>query len=117
MRTGVADDGTGPRDATYRKAYDLLAEGFGRGVNGPLDRRRRRRRPEATTAPGRSKRSSATDGIASVSSPTVNPAGDTAVLTAIPATAPQDQATETLVHHLRDDVLPRRCEARTPRRT
>ena len=36
MRTGVADDGTAQRDATYRKAYDLLAEGFGRGVNGPL---------------------------------------------------------------------------------
>ena len=36
MRTGVADDGTAQRDATYRKAYDLLAEGFGAGVNGPL---------------------------------------------------------------------------------
>ena len=104
MRTGVADDGTAQRDATYRKAYDLLAEGFGRGVNGPLtvvvDGA-----SETTTARVQQALST-TGGIVFVSSPVVSPAGDTAVLTAIPAASPQDQATETLVHHLRDDVLP-----------
>src|SRR5262245_5842446 len=105
MRTGVADDGTASRDATYRKAYDLLAEGFGPGFNGPLtlvidgsggvDAAARVRDAVASTS-----------GIVFVSQPIPNPAGDAAVLTAIPATSPQDKATETLVHHLRDDVLP-----------
>ena len=36
MRTGMADDGTAASDKTYRKAYDLLADGFGPGFNGPL---------------------------------------------------------------------------------
>jgi RND superfamily putative drug exporter len=36
----------------------------------------------------------------------VNPEGDTTVMTAIPATTPQDKDTEALVHSLRDDVLP-----------
>ena len=36
MRTGIADDGTAASDKTYRKAYDLLADGFGPGFNGPL---------------------------------------------------------------------------------
>ena len=104
MRTGVADDGTAQRDATYRKAYDLLAEGFGRGVNGPLTVVLDGASDTATA--GVEQALAATDGIVFVSPPAVSPAGDTAVLTAIPAASPQDQATETLVHHLRDDVLP-----------
>jgi len=47
-----------------------------------------------------------TQGVAFVTQPIINDAGDTAVLTAIPATSPQDAKTETLVHTLRDDVLP-----------
>ena len=106
MRTGVADDGTAQRDATYRKAYDLLAEGFGRGVNGPLTvvldgAERDHHGPRGSRRCRHDRRRSS-----SRPRPVVNPAGDTAVLTAIPAASPQDQATETLVHHLRDDVLP-----------
>ncbi|HEX6786531.1 MAG TPA: MMPL family transporter, partial [Acidimicrobiales bacterium] len=104
MRTGVADDGTASRDATYRKAYDLLAEGFGRGVNGPLTIVVDGSGGVNATARVRDAVAS-TSGVVFVSQPIVNPAGDTAVLTAIPATSPQDKATETLVHHLRD-VLP-----------
>src|SRR5690606_22250045 len=47
-----------------------------------------------------------TDGVTFVTPPIVNPAGDTAVLTAFPTTAPQAEATEALVHALRDTVLP-----------
>ena len=39
MRLAVADAGNDPAGSTTRQAYDLLAEGFGAGVNGPLDRR------------------------------------------------------------------------------
>ena len=36
MRLGMADDGTDPKSTTQRQAYDLLADGFGPGTNGPL---------------------------------------------------------------------------------
>src|SRR5690606_26064420 len=36
MRLGFADAGNESESATSRQAYDLLAEGFGPGVNGPL---------------------------------------------------------------------------------
>ncbi|HEY5319134.1 MAG TPA: MMPL family transporter, partial [Solirubrobacteraceae bacterium] len=36
MRLGASDAGTDPAGTTTRKAYDLLADGFGPGYNGPL---------------------------------------------------------------------------------
>ena len=45
-------------------------------------------------------------GVAAVTAPVLNAAGDTAVLTANPTTAPQDERTDQLVRHLRADVLP-----------
>ena len=105
LNMGTADAGTNPPDTTTRKAYDLLAEGFGPGFNGPLlvavdqgdD-------PQATkdlaTAFAR------TDGVAAVTQPTVNEAGDTAQIAVIPDTAPQSSETADLVHTLRDDVIP-----------
>ena len=70
----------------------------------------RRRAP----APAPTRRSSqqvhdalqADPGIAAVTAPVLNAAGDTAVLTANPTTAPQDERTDQLVRHLRADVLP-----------
>ena len=36
VRLGASDQGTQPKEQTARRAYDLLAEGFGRGFNGPI---------------------------------------------------------------------------------
>ena len=36
LRLGFSDEGNYPSDTTTRKAYDLLAEGFGPGFNGAL---------------------------------------------------------------------------------
>lgn len=36
LHLGTSDQGNNPATATTRKAYDLLAEGFGPGTNGPL---------------------------------------------------------------------------------
>ena len=105
MRTGMADDGTGNTSTTYRKAYDLLADGFGQGFNGPLTVVLDGTQGVAKAAEVRSA-IAATDGVVFVTQPIVNPAADTAVITAIPATSPQDAKTATLVHTLRDDVLP-----------
>lgn len=108
---GSADAGTDPADSSTRKAYDLLAEGFGPGFNGPLqvvvDA------PNGTS-PAATMRElgplgnalAATPGVAGVAPAVVNEAGDTAILQVFPATSPQENATSDLVKQLRGDVLP-----------
>jgi RND superfamily putative drug exporter len=108
---GSADAGTDSSDSSARQAYDLLAEGFGEGFNGPLqivvDV------PEGT-APAQTRQELAalgetletTPGVAGLVPPVVNDAGDTAVFQVFPTTSPQDNATSDLVKDLRDDVLP-----------
>ncbi|MGW1120055.1 MMPL family transporter [Streptomyces tanashiensis] len=108
LHLGTSDQGNGPATATTRQAYDLLAEGFGPGVNGPLtlvagldgadDRVALDQLPAALGA---------TQGVASVSPVTYNSAGDTAVLTVVPDSSPQSKATSELVDRLRTDVLPK----------
>jgi RND superfamily putative drug exporter len=36
VRLGSSDEGNDPASDTTRRAYDLLADGFGPGLNGPL---------------------------------------------------------------------------------
>jgi RND superfamily putative drug exporter len=107
MRTGFPDDGNAGPATSARKAYDLLAEGFGPGFNGPLtivtEVPTGSVQPAAAAVAGAL---AADPGIAFVAPPTVSPSGDTAVFFAYPTTAPQDQATTDLIHHLRDDLLP-----------
>jgi putative drug exporter of the RND superfamily len=107
MRLGQNDQGSQPPDTTQRQAYDLLAEGFGPGFNGPL--------LMVATVPDDAARQdledlrgqvAATAGVAAVSEPAFNPAGDVAVFNAMPSTAPQDAETADVVHHLRDVVVP-----------
>ncbi len=105
MRTGIADDGVSDSSTTYRKAYDTLAAGFGEGFNGPLTVvvDSPSAAADAATVQAAIQR---TPGVVVVTPPIVNPAGDTAVLTVIPATSPQQEATTQLVHDLRNDVIP-----------
>ncbi len=112
MRLGQADAGSDPTSTTHRRAYDLLAKGFGDGFNGPLlivvDF------PGATagTAAGSATVAqvaaavAADPGVRAVSPPEANGTGDTVLLTAIPTSKPQDRATSDLVHRLREEVLP-----------
>jgi len=109
MRLGLPDDGVQPESSTQRRAYDLLAEGFGPGFNGPLTIvvDLRSAASDAASALGAVREAVAgTKGILFVNEPISNPAGDTAILLAIPESGPADAATETLIHHVRDDVLP-----------
>jgi RND superfamily putative drug exporter len=107
MRIGTPDDGNAPKDTTQRAAYDQLAEGFGRGFNGPIQVV-----VEVPTSGDKGAVDRVHDalqsdpGVAAVTAPVFNAAGDTAVLTANPTTAPQDERTDQLVRHLRSDVLP-----------
>ncbi|GAA4081828.1 MMPL family transporter [Actinomadura miaoliensis] len=101
LRLGLPGDEIKPSHTTQRKAYDLLSEGFGPGFNGPL----------MVVVDGRNAQAAAQrfagriqglGDVAAVTPPTVNPAGDTAVLTVVPKSGPSDKATEDLVERIRD---------------
>ena len=107
MRIGNADDGNAAKHTTQRTAYDYLASGFGRGFNGPIQVVVEVPSPAGRAAVSRVHAALQSDpGIADVTAPVFNPAGDIALLTANPTTAPQDERTDQLVRHLRADVLP-----------
>jgi RND superfamily putative drug exporter len=105
LRFGYPDAGNGSTELTSRRAYDLVDSAFGSGANGPLvvavelagD-------PSAADRVATALRED--PGVAAVLPVQVNPAGDTAAITVLPTTGPQDQATVDLIHHLRDDVVP-----------
>ena len=106
MRIGVPDDGNAPAHTTQRIAYDQLAEGFGPGFNGPILVVVELPAPDAATVGRIHDAIQADPGIAAVTAPVLNAAGDTAVFTANPTTSPQAEATDQLVRHLRTEVLP-----------
>ncbi|GHE30082.1 MMPL family transporter [Streptomyces vinaceus] len=107
LHLGTSDQGNNPAGSTTRQAYDLLADGFGPGVNGPLtvvsrldgagDRLAVERLAEALRT---------TEGVAATGPAVFNRSGDTAVLTVIPDSAPQSRATSELVTTLREHVIP-----------
>ena len=106
MRIGTPDDGNAAKGTTQRAAYDHLAAGFGRGFNGPIQAVVEVTSPADRAAVDRVHDALQADpGVADVTTPVFNPAGDTALLTANPTTAPQDERTDQLVRHLRSDVL------------
>ena len=108
---GQPDNGTNPTSQTSRRAYDLMSQGFGVGVNGPLT--------VVVKLPNQSSSANSsllstmqsdiakTSGVASVTPAAVNSAGTTAVFNVIPTTRPQATQTTALVDTLRDDVLPK----------
>jgi RND superfamily putative drug exporter len=107
LRIGMADDGNAAKGSTERKSYDLLAEGFGPGFNGPFQVVVEL--PEGDPQPvleSVTAELSAASGVASVSPAILNEAGDTAVIQATPDSSPQDEETSTTLKHLRNDVLP-----------
>ncbi|HEY2717631.1 MAG TPA: MMPL family transporter [Solirubrobacterales bacterium] len=107
MRLASSDAGNDSTSQTTRRAFDLLAEGFGPGFNGPLQivAALPSAGDEAALAQV-TKAVEADPGIVSVGSPQLSPNGRTALITAYPSSAPQDAATTDLVHQLRDEVLP-----------
>jgi putative drug exporter of the RND superfamily len=105
VRLGASDQGTQPKEQTARRAYDLLAEGFGPGFNGPIpivvDVNDDPQAPQRVYDGVRG-----LEGVASVDEPQFNDPKTVAVVFVKPTSAPQDEATADLVHRLRDDVVP-----------
>jgi RND superfamily putative drug exporter len=107
MRLASSDAGNDPRGQTTREAFDLLAEGFGKGFNGPLQvvvvLPRAGDRAALARVGGALRRQ---PDVASVGPPQLSPDGRTAVLLAYPRSAPQEAATADLVDRLRGETLP-----------
>jgi putative drug exporter of the RND superfamily len=105
VRLGASDQGTQPDDQTARRAYDLLAEGFGAGFNSPIpivvdvndDPQAPQRIYEGVQG---------LEGVASVREPQLNDEETVAIVFVTPASAPQDEETDQLVDRLRDDAVP-----------
>jgi RND superfamily putative drug exporter len=106
LELGLPGDESKPTQTTQRQAYDLLSDGFGPGFNGPLtvvvDVSKTEGARAATDRVVETLRS--VDGVASVEAPVFNEAGDTAVITAVPETAPTSVETKELVETIRSSA-------------
>jgi len=99
IRLGATDQGNHQDSTTTRQAYDLLAEGFGPGFNGPLQVVVDGGDADALVSAVRS-----TEGVARVAA--APPAGDITVIQVVPTTSPQSERTDQLIDRLREDVIP-----------
>jgi putative drug exporter of the RND superfamily len=109
VRLGASDQGTQPKEQTARRAYDLLAEGFGAGFNGPL--------PIVVDVNGDAQapqriydQVQGLEGVASAREPQFNDEKSVSIVFVTPDSAPQDEATDELVDRLRNDVVPAATE-------
>jgi RND superfamily putative drug exporter len=107
LRLGTNDAGTDPSGTTTREAYDLLAEGFGPGFNGPLTM--------VAALPSKGNDAGIVQlcttlkheqGVASVTAVSYNPAKNTGLCQVYPTTSPQSEDTTKLLDHIRSDVIP-----------
>ncbi|MFD8736461.1 MMPL family transporter [Streptomyces sp. NPDC059618] len=99
LHLGATDQGNDDAKTTTRQAYDLLAEGFGPGFNGPL---------LVVVTQGDSaalaKDIGGTSGVAAVAA--LPPADGVTVIQVVPTTSPQSVRTDDLIDTLRDRVIP-----------
>jgi putative drug exporter of the RND superfamily len=120
LRLGFADASSDPASTTSYKAYEMLADGFGPGFNGPLLLVAQTRSAADSAALDRLDRALAgVPGVAAVQAGAVQagPAAGSAVEVTqiLPATAPEAQATSALITQLRNTVIPRYTHGTTLR--
>lgn len=107
MQLGFGDAGNRHERDTSRRAYDLLSQGFGPGVNAPILIVAELNGPGDLAVLGQlSERIGRTPGVAGVSPPIPMPGGEVALMNVYATSAPQDRATTNLVHELRRNVVP-----------
>ena len=130
LRLGSSDASNDPASQTTHRAYELMAQGFGKGFNGPLlvvaklpspgagagatatrgpAGTPAARLPASTAAAGAALQRlrtwiMASPGVASVGPVRINPAGDVAAISVFPRSSPQAFATTRLVQGLRAGV-------------
>ncbi len=123
LRLGSSDASNDPANQTTHRAYELLAQGFGEGFNGPLlvvakvpnPSHEAAKQGAASASPPAGGNASveklhaaiaATPGVVSVAPAKLNPSGEVATITVYPHSSPQAYATTQLVSRLRDNVIP-----------
>jgi RND superfamily putative drug exporter len=108
MYLGFADAGNDAPSSTSRKAYDMVADGYGPGLNGPLEvvLETDGSPIPAGTIDEVSTALAHQAGVASVNAPQTNQAEDIAVIGVIPTTSPQDERTSELLERIRKDTIP-----------
>jgi putative drug exporter of the RND superfamily len=116
MRLGSSDAGSDPGGTTTRKAYDLLAKGFGPGYNGPLELVAQIDGPAQQAAFAKVVDAvAAAPGVVKVTTPRVIPGAPgqpgVAIANAYPLGSPQDVSTANLLSRLRGTVVPRASSA------
>ena len=108
IRLGFGDNGNAPESTTVRRAYDMLAEGFGPGFNGPLFitvQGDAAKTPEALQ--GFVDTLNATEGVAFAQGIPASQDGSLSLVMAYPTTSPQDAKTEALIRNLRANIIPK----------
>ena len=114
MRLGFSDRGNDPKKLTTRKAYDIKAKGFGAGSNGPLIvAADASARGAADAIPKLTAAMQADPAVQFVTPPSASPDGRSAIITVLPKSGPQDEATFALVHRLRDKLIPETLKGTT----
>jgi len=107
LRLGSTDAGSDPKGSTTRASYDLLAEGFGAGFNGPLmlvgdvhnDADKARFNDLLTTVKDQKD-------VVVATAPMTSPNGKVMTSQVYPSSSPQDKATTDLISNLRHHVIP-----------
>jgi putative drug exporter of the RND superfamily len=114
LRPGHADDGTAPTSTTSRKAYDMLADGFGPGFNGPLQIVAQFATPDTgtgsadeTALAGLTSALQAAPDVAAVQQVPAKQGATIGIVQLYPASAPASQATTNLIADLRSTVIPK----------
>jgi RND superfamily putative drug exporter len=107
LRLGSNDAGTDSAGTTTREAYDLLAEGFGPGFNGPFQIvAALPHKGDDAALVKLSKQLEGEEDVAETTPVALNPAKNTGVFQVYPSTSPQSVETTTLLNHIRDDMIP-----------
>ncbi|MEU1623844.1 MMPL family transporter [Streptomyces sp. NPDC020096] len=107
LHLGSSDAGNDPKTTTTRQAYDLMAQGFGPGFNGPL-----LLVAKAPTSQDKAALShlvaevKGTEGVAQVAAAPMEPGQSVGTVRVVPTTSPQSVQTSDLITHLRDQVIP-----------
>ena len=105
LKLGFPDQGNQPEQSTSRQAYDLLAEGFGPGFNGPL------LVAVDTTDVSQGELLSLANalqrdpGVSFVQPPERSPVGEAATILVFPTSAPQDPLTVDLIDRIRGPIF------------
>lgn len=114
LRLGLPSAATAPAESTQRLAYDLVADRIGPGVNGPLTLVVDTAASGASAAEAGAAVAQAVtgqDGVAAVTPPQPGPDDTLAVVSVLPVSGPDDEATTVLVQSLRAQAP--ELEART----